>query len=89
MLLSDGFRQVQVNKLHDESYYAGVSITFIGKTEDKELVCKTHKHPAGHGLISLMLQMPRFQTAPCSCGLSQSKYPELGPREGLEDLLRM
>lgn len=54
-LVNDEFRQVQVNKLHEDSYYVGVSITFIGKGEDKELVCKVNKRPAGNGLISLIM----------------------------------
>ena len=33
------FRQVQANKLHTESYYVRSSITFVGKGEDKDLVC--------------------------------------------------
>lgn len=42
------------HKLHDESYYVGVSVSFTGKQEDKGLVCKVHKCPAGNGLISRM-----------------------------------
>ena len=54
MVMTDEFRQVQGNKLHDESYFVGVSGTHR-QGEDKELVCKVHKRPSGSGLISLML----------------------------------
>lgn len=89
-VLVNELRQVQLNVgFRDESCFVGVSITFTGKGEEKGPRCKVHKCPAANCLVSRMPQMPCSEIiAPCSRGLSQSKYPELGPTESPDLFLR-